>query len=379
MRLDRARVRDLHDAVQREVDEAGLASCQYAIGLHGEVVVSDTVGDGPDDARYLLFSATKVVPVAAVWRLLAQGRLDVDAPVTTWWPGFGRHGKEVVTIEQVLTHRCGFPTADVGSEGLTDRSSRVEQMERWKLEWPPGTRSQYHAFSAHWVLAELIERVTGADHRAAVRELLLDPLHLDRLELGVPVERQHDIQALVPTGEGPTFEEVATELGTDVAQQVMPMLEHGLEPDETVLRLASPEGYAGGVPGAGAVSDARSLALLYQELLHNRAGLWDDELLREATRTVRCFDPGTIGNPAMRGLGVDIAGEGTPEERRLRLGSGHTSPRAFGHSGAGGQIAWADPDTGMSFAFLTNGWDRNPIRGKARDAALNRHAAACLV
>ena len=379
MGLDRARIRDLHDAVQREVDTVGLASCQYAIGFDGEIVATATVGDAPGDARYLLFSATKVIPAAAVWQLLAQGDLELDAPITTWWPGFGQHGKDVVTLEQVMTHRCGFPTAVVDGEAVSDRFARVSQMESWQLEWEPGSRSQYHAFSAHWVLAELIARVTDTDHREAIRDRLLDPLGLDRLELGVPTRRQRDVQPLVPTGDGPNVEEVVGELGPDVAAQVMPMLEHGLEPDETVLTLASPRGLAAGVPGAGAVSDASSLALLYQEFLHNRSGLWEDDLLRDATGTVRCADPGTVGNPAMRGLGVDIAAEGAPDEGRRRLGCGHTSPRAFGHSGAGGQIAWADPDTGMSFAFLTNGWDRNPIRGKARDEVLNRYAAACAV
>ena len=51
-------------------------------------------------------------------------------------------------------------------------------------------------------------------------------------------------------------------------------------------------------------------------------------------------------------------------------------PRSFGHDGAGGQIAWADPDSGVSFVYLTNGHDRNLIRQWRRTVGISSRAAA---
>ena len=68
------------------------------------------------------------------------------------------------------------------------------------------------------------------------------------------------------------------------------------------------------------------------------------------------------------------------DENRTFLGFGHTnSPRSFGHTGAGGQVAWADPETGISFVYLTNGCDRHPVRQNRRGVGLSSRAAACLL
>jgi CubicO group peptidase (beta-lactamase class C family) len=99
-------------------------------------------------------------------------------------------------------------------------------------------------------------------------------------------------------------------------------------------------------------------------------------VLHDATRTVvnrHFFYPGVR---AMRGLGVEISGD--DEGRARRIGSGATSPAAFGHGGAFGQIAWADPASGLSFAFLTNAADRNMARAITRDRILNAAAVACV-
>lgn len=82
----------------------------------------------------------------------------------------------------------------------------------------------------------------------------------------------------------------------------------------------------------------------------------------------------TTGVKINRGLGVVIAGD---EKRNLR-GFGHTnSPTTFGHQGAGGQLAWADPETGLSFVYLTNGHDRNRIREARRGISISNRAAVC--
>ena len=130
------------------------------------------------------------------------------------------------------------------------------------------------------------------------------------------------------------------------------------------------------MPGGGGYARARDLALFYQELLHNGNGIWDDDILTDATGTVRNTLPDPMGVPANRSLGLILAGDDGLSNIR---GLGRTvSPEAFGHNGAGGQLAWADPATGLSLGYVTNGYDRHQIRQPRRGTSISSLAAVCL-
>jgi CubicO group peptidase (beta-lactamase class C family) len=366
-----AQVDALGGAVRQEMERAGLTACQYALARDGEIVVTETIG-APLDARFRLMSATKAIPAAVVWQLIGEGALDPALAVATWWPEFGRHGKEVVTLEQVLTHTAGLTSAPLTEAAMSDRGLRTAEMEEWRLEWAPGSRYEYHGLSAHWIIAELITRVTGQDHRTAVRERLLDPLRLDRLELGVSNARQVDVQPLTVVGSPPSVEAIEEFLG--VALPVAPTAPATPGVDVVAL-LSKPDVLEAGVPGAAAVSDAGSLALFYQHLLHDPNGLWDRGVLRDATGNPRNTLPDMLGRRAFRSLGLELAGD--DEKAHMRIGAGATSPGTFGHGGAGGQVAWADPASGLSFAFLTSCIDLDFVRQYRRDIAVTRAAAQC--
>ncbi len=147
--------------------------------------------------------------------------------------------------------------------------------------------------------------------------------------------------------------------------------------EEAILSFNDPAIRAVGVPGGGGITNAATLALYYQALL--RAGedgepVWREETLADArrVRTGGLLDP-VFGKPVSRGLGIVVAGD----ETRNYRGFGHTnSPQAFGHNGAGGQLAWADPATGISLAYLTSGHDRNEIRQGRRGVAMGSLAAS---
>src|SRR5205823_10115889 len=79
-------------------------------------------------------------------------------------PEFGTNGKEVVTVEQVLLHTAGFPHAPLGPPQWDTREGRLQAFSKWRLNWEPGTRHEYHATTAHWVLAELLARADGCEH-----------------------------------------------------------------------------------------------------------------------------------------------------------------------------------------------------------------------
>lgn len=357
----------LRERALQEVERGFIPSCQFALAVGGEVVVHETLGDAGPDSRYSIFSATKPVVASVVWQLMGEGLLDPLLPVSTWWPGFAAKGKGQVTLEQVLLHTSGFPNAELDLATIGDRAARVEQMESWPLEWEPGTKFEYHAMSAHWVLGELITLLTGLDHRDAVRRRVLDPLGMDRFQLGVPIGQQGDIERLVEAGEPPTRAEVAEVLGFEL----------DLPPMNTTLDMfEGPAVRVAGVPGGGGVSDAASLAEFYLALLDDRHGLWDPAILHDVTTNVRNRMPNVLGFLAMRTLGLEIAGD--DPTRRFRVGAGATSPSAFGHGGAAGQIAWADPTTGLVFVFLSNGIDRNFLREGRRSIELCALAAQCV-
>jgi CubicO group peptidase (beta-lactamase class C family) len=382
MSLDPASIADLRARAQQDIDDGFVPSCQFALALNGEVLVSETLG-APEDARFFIWSATKPVFASVIWQLIGEGALDPAMRVVDLWPEFGRHGKDKVTLEHLLLFTAGFPEAGCELDTVDDREARVRDMEAWTLDWEPGTAYGYHGVSAHFVMAELATRVTGADHRALLRERVLDPLGLDRLELGVPVDRQQGIPQLDRRGEPATAQELADALGLP---EVPPALEQMLaaeaagvaaNPFVDVFALQQPRIVAAGVPGAGGVGDAASLALFYQALLHNPKGIWTPDVLTDVTTNVRNkFLAQPLGVVAMRTLGLEVQGDDATA--RFRTGSGQASPRTFGHGGAYGQIALADPESGLSFTYLTNGADRNPVRAARRTRELTAAAVACV-
>src|ERR1051326_7629021 len=163
--IDRGRLAKLMERARKEVDEGLLPSCQIAIGFAGEIVAAETFGAARDADRYCIFSATKPFVASTAWTLVTEGLLRVEEPVTRYFPEFGAHGKERITVEQVMLHTSGFPHAPLGPPDWFDRRTRVARMASWKLNWEPGTRYEYHPTSAHWGLAEVIERVTGKGFR----------------------------------------------------------------------------------------------------------------------------------------------------------------------------------------------------------------------
>jgi CubicO group peptidase (beta-lactamase class C family) len=367
--LDQDRLHDLLARAQREVDEGTLPACQLAVALNGEVVAEATFG-APQASRFHGYSSGKVVVAGAVWLLLGEGALRLEDRVADHIPEFAANDKGAITVEQVLTHTSGLPQAPFDPLEWEDRDARLARFASWRTNWAPGTRFEYHPTSAHWVLAELIERATDQDWRRFVGDRLLAPLGLEHLRFGVAPEDQGDIVDVLAVGEAPTaaeLEALTGVVGLDLADF------QGEVNDENLIGFNRPEIRAVGVPGGGIVTTAGDLALWYQALLQDPKGLWDPTVLADATGHVRCTfaDPMTSA-PANRTIGVIVRGD---DDQIALRGMGRTvSARAFGHNGAGGQVAWADPASGLSFAYLTNGLDRHPIASGRRGAALSNRA-----
>ena len=330
-----------------EVAEGRLPAYQLALAVDGEVVLRRSAG-ADEGARFTTFSVTKAVTAAVAWM-----HLDPLLTVADVLPAFA--DKPAVRVEHLLTHTAGFPRAKLTFEEAADPAARRERFATWRLAWEPGAQMEYHPTSAHWVVATLVEELTGRSFPEVVRERLLEPLGLPSLRLG------EDVPALdvVHVGEG-----------TDRPDP--------LQADEAwLLRFNDPDVRRLGVPGAGAVSTADDVALLYQHLLHDPKGLWDPEVLLDGTQRVRfdLLDPWTTV-PANRTLGLTVAGD--DGKAAMRQFGRAVGPRAFGASGLGGQIAWADPDSGLSFCFLTNGLERDQVAAFIRANKLSTYAARCV-
>lgn len=348
-----------------DVDAGHCTSAQLALACRGEVVVSASFGSATDDTRFAIFSATKALVGCSTAPLLADGRLDVTAPVADYVPEFAANGKAGVTVEQVMLMQGGFPQAPMGPADWATSEQRRDRMARWRLDWPPGTRCEYHPMAAHWVLAEVIEAITGRSIGDHVHSTVTEPAGVPRL-LGVPEDDQGDVAEVRASGHRPSEAELVSAFGRP-----------GWVPRPSVdvdalLVLNRPDVRAAGLPGGGALARAIDVASVYQWLLSD--GTMDPAVRHELTGHVRnTMVEASSGIPANRTLAMVVASDDGCAALRWFPSD---RPRAFGHHGAGGQLCWADPDTGLSFCFLTDTLHADPRVELERARALNEFAVA---
>ena len=377
--IDSGKLEELFARAEKEVREGLLPSAQIALARNGKIAGMRTVGTVTHDGReaeatnetlYCVFSSTKALTSAAGWLLLQEGKLRTDEIVADIVPEFGTNGKGGIRVEQLFTHTAGFPHAPFRLSEFLDRERRLERFAEWELNWEPGSRFEYHATSSMYVIAEIIERRSGIAYGEFIRKRIAEPLGLDDLWVGLPKEFHGRVADCVHVGEALT-EADYRELGVPPP----PVTE---VTEEAILSFNLPEVREAGIPGGGGTMTAAELALFYQALVNDGTPLdgeqiWQPATLRSAleVRTGELRDE-LMGQLVHRALGVIIAGDNSRNAR----GFGHTnSELAFGHGGSGGQIGWADPATGISLGYCTNGHDRNGIRSARRGIGISSRAA----
>ncbi len=363
MGIDPAALARLYERIERHIADGRYPGAAIAMARRGRLVAARTFGlarlardeepavAADADTLWLLYSQTKPVVSCAIWQLVERGAVRFHDAVAEYLPDFTRHGKGRVTLHHLLTHQAGFPSTTVPPAAWEDHGLLREAVCDFTLEWEPGARVVYHGTAAHWVQAALIEAVTGRDYRAHIREALLDPLGLDRLWGGVPDALHGRLAHMHRPGAGGSYEAPAEENG-----------------------LAF---WRAGVPGAGGYATAVGVAAFYQMLLNlgelNGSRILGPRTVQYATRnhTGERVDE-AMGMPMHRGLGVHV--RGTTAGIR---GLGSTaSPATFGHGGVGSSYSWADPETGVSFSYLTNARLAEPWHSQRLDEiATLAHAA----
>lgn len=324
--------------IERHIAEGHHPGAQVAVARHGRLALFRSFGtarveDGrAADARslFLMYSNTKVVTAAAVWMLVEEGALRFSDTIAQHVPEFAADGKGGITVLQLLTHQGGFPSAVVPEACWEDHALLRKTVADFTLEWTPGSKVQYHPASAHWTAAVLIEALTGQDFRAFIRERVIVPLGLhDEIFVGLPASEQDRAAGIYDPPEEGRFT--------------------ARLPENTAA------GRAAGIPGGGGYGSARGMAAFYQMLgaggVLGGVRVLSPRMIEFVTRnfTADRIDE-AMGLPMCRGIGPHSRGE-YPVARGL---GAIAHPRTFGHGGVGSSYCWADPTSGVSFAFFSN-------------------------
>ena len=382
--LNSDKVQALFDRAERDVKEGVLPACQVAVARGGKVAAMKTFGSASqggvdkratDQTFFVAMSATKAITSSALWLLIQEGKISPADKIVKYVPEYGTNGKESTTIEHLLIHTAGIPTAPGSFKDWGDHKRRLERFAQWRPVNPPGEKIFYHIHANYWPIAEAIERVSGRRLGDFVRERIAEPLGLPDLRIGLPRALQNRMADVRWVGE-PANDEEYRKLGITPPRASMESISEAV-----VLEMNDPEMRETDFPAGGLMTTAGDIALFYQALLNDGKAfdgtrIWQSDMLREARRirSGKLVDPAR-GITANRALGIVIAGDDGKANLR---GFGRTnSPEAFGHPGFGGQIGWADPATGISFSYLTNGYDRNDLREGRRGVAVCSLAAVC--
>jgi len=354
--------------IEQHIAEKRYPGCQLALAHQGRLVFNQSFGQArlghgdpadtqamaaQNDTLWLLYSNTKVITATALWKLHEQGRLRFTDTVADHLPEFAQHDKGAITLFQVITHQGGFPDAEVPLELTGDHARVRERVCDFKLQWEPGSRVHYHGLSAHWVLGMVIEAITGQDFRQAITDLVIRPLGLENdLFVGLPRSELSRMSFLYQPGSTAGSYAMRFESTSEAWQQC-------------------------GAPGGGGYGTARGMVALYQMMLQggrlNGVQLLSPRTLAYAIRNYTDERVDEFMGMAMhRGLGPHVRGH-TVGMRGL---GSLASPRAYGHGGVGTSYCWADPDSGLSFAYITNSRVPDPWHSVRLDQVSNLvHAA----
>jgi CubicO group peptidase (beta-lactamase class C family) len=346
---------DLQQQLQKVIDELVDAGAergvQVAVYRDGEQVVDAVAGVADPATGRLVDSGTvfynysigKAATSTVVHRQVERGRFGYDTPVAELWPEFAAHGKQAVTIRQVLNHTAGVPgiPLDTTVEDLCDWDRMCAAIAGEELWWEPGTKVGYHAYTFGYILGEVVRRATGKRISQVLAEDVAEPLGVaGELWFGMPATEHH---RLAPLEDEPGAAEMAAQMMAS------------MPPDLPMLRSAPislfpgaefgnrPDTLAADIPAGGKVS-ARAIAKLYAAMLGEVDGvrLLTPERLGEVTAVSSSGTDEVFGMPTTWGLGYSIGLPGGPRDS------------AFGVGGVGGSFAFGDTATGIAFAVTKN-------------------------
>lgn len=298
----------------------------------GRTVLDERLGVGPD-AAFWPFSVSKLWIATLVWALHDDGVLDVDAPVAELWPEFGAHGKQAVTVRDVLRHRSGVPRpggmlAEVAA--MTDWRRATDAIADAPPLRAPHEPPAYEWLAWGFILGEAARRAAGLDADELprlLRERVLDPLGADGTSLGLPAADEW---------------------------RAVPFASRDLSTAVTAAVLNRPEVRRAVIPAGGVSTRAVDLVALLEDLAAGgeRLGMRPGTVAEMRTPSNAGEFDRYAGSRVWWANGVQL-GQPGPRHFAASAFGRRSSPRAFGHNGSNVSIAWYDPDRDLTFVHLS--------------------------
>ncbi|BCM67448.1 putative esterase [Streptomyces sp. EAS-AB2608] len=339
----------------------------------GTADVDGTAPWQPGTAQ-IVRSATKGVAAAALLLLSQRGELDLDAPVGTYWPEYKAAGKEHTRVRDLLAHRAGVPVLDrpLTPAEAADPDLGAAAVAAQAPVWEPGTDHGYHAQTYSWLTGELLRRVTGRPAGDWIADHIAGPAGAD-LWLGLPASQHARVGRVGPVDAPETAGGLRTRPKRAVAEAYADpeSLTRRAFAAITPLPDENDPGYrAAALPASNGIATADGLARFYASLIGEVDGgtrLFTPHTM-ELARAERSAGPDRVLVVGTRfGLGYMLHGAASPL----------LAPGSFGHPGRGGALGFADPETGIAFGYVTNGF-RQSVTADPRAQALVRAVRTAL-
>ena len=296
----------------------------------------------------LVWSATKGIGSACLLHVLQEHRIGIDKTVAEFWSEFAQAGKEKITLAQLLSHQAGLCALDARVD-VFDYDAVIKALEVQKPLWPPGTAHGYHARTFGFLLDELVRRIDGRTLSQYWREVFAQPLSLD-FWIGLPAEensRVASVYAAKTPQSGSDFYRGLVTPGT-LARKTFSS-PHGLKSVNEMNNFAI---RAQPIVSFGGIGSASVLAKFYS-LLANGGKL--DGLTFFSEETIAWMTTALAdGMDRVFQIPTAFSAGFMKDPRNAERKMFGMSPNAFGHPGAGGANAFADPENKVSFAYVMN-------------------------
>lgn len=358
-------VREAFAANFEQHGDVGAAFCLYLDGkpvvdLWGGVADRMTGREWSEDTVQLVFSTTKGATAICALLLAERGELDLDAPVSDYWPEFKAEGKEDIPVRWLLCHKSGLPVVDPAPtpEQLLDWGWMVDALAAQKPYWEPGSAQGYHALTYGWLVGEVVRRVSGRSLGQFFADEVAAPLGLD-FWIGLPEEQEPRVSRLEQLGDG---QSVTGELDVEsLPEGVRDIVRQFLDPNsitQRALTVCQPalnynerRVHEAEIGAANGICTARSLARMYSALVGDVDGqrLLKPETVEQARSTQAEGPDKVIFFPLRFGLGFMLPSALMPI----------SGPGAFGHAGAGGSLGFGDVDRRIGFGYVMNKMQQN--------------------
>jgi CubicO group peptidase (beta-lactamase class C family) len=335
-----------------EHDEIGAACAVYVDGepvvdIWGGMAEVEPPRQWERDTIVIVFSCTKGATAVCANQLIEQGRLDPDAPIAEYWPEFAANGKAEIPVKWALSHRAGLAEVqgDLTLDDVAAWDPVVEAIAAQPPVWEPGTTHGYHTRSYGWIVGEMIRRVTGVSPGQYFAEAVAAPLGLD-FHIGTPAELDPRVARLYPAVHDAETQALIDSVLADQSTFMGRVMSgpSGLFAYNDMWNTRRMRGAE--MPSSNGHSDARSLARMYAACIGEVDGvrLLSDETVERASVVLSDGPDCVVGQPLTIGLGFMLA----PTFPR------GVGKRTFGHSGAGGSVAFADPERRLAFGYAMN-------------------------